>query len=96
MTAEQRKAVEEDASKLAKECCNPSDEVIELQRQTIYDYLNFAFIAGAEFALDKLDKPYKDLSKQIEEAISTTLVVQNKQSIDIAVSKIVKLLNADI
>ena len=36
------------------------------------------------------------LAKQIEEAILTTLVVQNKQSIHIAVDKIVGLLNADM
>lgn len=36
------------------------------------------------------------LATQIEEAILTTLVVQNKQSIRIAVDKIVGLLNADM
>ena len=86
MTEEERKVIEEASKEGSKNLIVHTNNV-NYQR---------GFIAGAEFALDKLDKPYKDLSKQIEEAINTTLVVQNKQSIDIAVSKIVKLLKAEI
>lgn len=103
MTAEQRKAVEDAASKYSESKTDGKH----------YRDLQCGFIAGAEFASSKLCKPsepeYNTPSKKlidrfeeallmdkIEEAILTTLVVQNKQSIDIAVSKIVKLLKADI
>mgnify|MGYP003651009650 FL=1 len=39
------------------------------------------------------DKNFPELRKQIEEAIKTTLVITNKKSIDLAVKKVVDIID---
>jgi hypothetical protein len=68
MTQQEQQAIEKASKECANSCCAPADEVIELNRSLISEYLLFAFMQGAK-ALDRLRKPSEELVNEIYDLI---------------------------